>query len=230
MAPVDLIPHGPKITRIFVHPPEPVVIEWIISLFCWLACIFFYLRHRQNLMSAPDSRLRKQYLAVIAFPLVISSLSLMCSLSVRAAYLWFLGVKLYEARTLYAFLKNLMMLLGKDPDKIADKLQEGVPRRIYSAPPLMCCLYPCTRPTYAPSWLLRIIPDLVFQFIFVVPLTGIIELWLFLDELYTSRIPEVLEVLSMLLAMQGLFIIYIASYDVLKLYNPTKNLFVSNSL
>jgi len=221
MAPKILAPHGPKLSDIFINPPQSIVVQWILSLLCWWACIFCYIRHRHSLYSTPDSRLRKHYLMVVAFPLVISSLSLVCMLSVRPAYMWFLFQKLYEARTLYSFMKVLMILLGRDPEKIATKLRTGIPQPVIAAPPLLCWLYPCTKPIYAPLWLIKLIPDLVFQFVLLVPLTGVVELWLSLDG-YASNIPQMVEIFSMFVAMQGLFILYIASHEFLKSYNPTR--------
>jgi len=126
-----LLPHGPKVTHIFNNPPEAVIIQWVLSLICWAVCLILYYRHRHNLVSAPDSKLRQQYLIVIAFPMVISSLSLICALSVRAAYLWSLGQKLYEARTLYAFLKILMILLGRDPEKNCKQIKDRYSKTNY---------------------------------------------------------------------------------------------------
>jgi len=141
--------------------------------------------------------------------------------SVRPAFLWELAQKVYEALTLYAFFVGLMVLLGHDPIKAASILKQSPATRWKSAPPLCCCLRPCVAATHMSANVLETIQFFVVQFVWVVPIMGFLQLWMFIDGFPTSIGPNVVIIVSMFICLEGLFMLYRASHNSLTRYNPT---------
>jgi len=63
--------------------------------------------------------------------------------------------------------------------------------------------------------------SLVVQFVYVIPLMGLVQLWMFLDGWSSSSGPGIVSIISTLIAMQGLFMLYRGTYPVIHHYHPT---------
>jgi hypothetical protein len=217
----EISPHGPRITDIDIDTPNMMLAFWIIACICWAICFIIFFRQRSAYLKTPYTSLRDYYLRILAFPLVISSFSLACLFSVRPAFVWELAQHIYEAMTLLAFMHVLMALLGHDAHRIVQRLKKGNAARIWAAPPLLCFFRPCVKETYMTAATVRFTYFLVNQFVYIIIAGGFFRLWMFIDGFDNSLVPGYIGTISMIIAMQGLFMIYRASHQALDSWHPT---------
>jgi len=217
---INISPHGPKIGDVGDDTPSIVKIIWALCIITWCITFLIYFRQRRKLKSQPFTALRDSYLQIVAFPLVIGSFSLACVFSVRPAFVWELFQHMYEAFTLLAFSHVLLALLGHDSHVIVTTLQKSPPVKIYSAPPFLCFLECCTSPAHLTAFGVDLSYFLIYQYIYIVPLQGFFVLWLYLDGNQVSPVPNIFAIISMLFALQGLFILFRATRSALADYQP----------
>jgi len=217
----EISPDGPRINGAFEGTPGMIVALWVIGIIFWIVCLLVYFRQRAQFRQVPFSFLRECYLTIIAFPLVISTLSIACMVSVRPAFLWELAQKVYESLTLYAFFMGLMVLLGHDPQKVTTLLKQGPATSWCTAPPCCCWFRFCVPASHMNVSVLEFIRFLVVQYVWVVPIMGFLQLWMLIDGWKTSIVPSLIVIGAMLICFQGLFMLYRASHETLTRYRPT---------
>jgi len=180
-----------------------------------------WLQHRRTLLQAPRSELRRRYLAIITFPFVICTLSVVCLFSVRPAYLWEWFQKIYESYTLLSFAICIMVFMGYDSEVAARAMKEnGTPTPWMTTVPFTIFFRPCVSPSFMPAWAVDFAYLLVVQFVYIVPLIGLVQLWMLLDGWSSSSAPVVVGIVSTLIAVQGLFMLYKGTFPVIEHYRP----------
>jgi len=142
----------------------------------------------------------------------------MCKLlAVIAPRLWkilFLLATIYEVTAFWCFMKLVFSFVGKDDEEILARFAEAPATRMWAAPPLACCFRPCIRERQPDAGDLRTIRALLTQFLIISPLMAVIECSEKLSH-HAHKVVGRIEVLSLLLAMYGLFALIIATHDVL---------------
>jgi len=98
---------------------------------------------------------------------------------------------------------------------------KGSPAKIWAAPPLLCVLHPIVEETYINAATLKFVYLCVDQYVYIIPAGGFFRLWMFIDGFSSSLIPGYIGTISMIIAVQGLFMIYRASKATIKDYHPT---------
>jgi len=233
--------HGPTIAETWDHMTGWLIATWAVAFFFWLFSMVTWYRHRNELMTCQRSMLRELYIRISTLSVVFSTTSLLTLVFPRPAYLWHFLRVIYEVFTLKCFEYNITELLGvvgapgrgygsaeEERQNALKVLLEAQPQKYYGAPPLGCCFLPCLKRMNFSSRLYTNSKRLVSQYLYFRPLAGLTILWLILDnslgdtEQYTGY-PEGtilggLETLSMLVAMEGLFILYWGSRSALAQY------------
>jgi len=129
--------------------------------------------------------------------------------------------KIAEARTVLAFATSILIFLGHDAEKVAATLRKGSPSKWHTVF-LLCCFQPCFEPSYITSGWIQFAYALVIQFVFIVPFLGVIELWATIDSWSGNLNAGIaLGIISTIIAVQGLFMLWRSTKEILHRYRPT---------
>jgi len=115
-----------------------------------------------------------------------------------------------------------MALMGYDSEVVARVMKEKGEQTYWPTTiPFTFMFRSCISPSFMPPWAVDFTFYLVVQFAVIVPLMGLIQLWMLLDGWESSSAPSIVGIISTLVAMQGLFMLYRATYPVINHYRPT---------
>jgi len=235
--------HGPTIAETWDHITPWLGVAWLVAFAFWGFSIFIWYQHRAELMQQPRTFLRELYLRICSLSVVFSTTAFLTLLFPRPAFCFAFIRAIYESFTLKFFEYNMTELLAVVGSpaggygSMEETRQRGLkillaepPQKYYGAPPLGCCWLPCLSPVTYTDRLFTISKRFVSQYMYIRPLSGLIILWMILDDSFggvedLTGYPEGtvlggIESLSMLIAMQGLFMIYWASRRRLHDYHP----------
>lgn len=153
---------------------------------------------------------------IASVPLAVTALKYVAVLAPRTWKALYVLAAVYEVFAFRAFRSLVLELVsvdnaGKDPVKV---MAEAEPVAPWAVPPLACCLRPCARKRHFTPTDDRLSEVLLAQFMVVKPVAAVIEMTENLTHSQEKRLGEV-ELLSLLLAMYGLFSLLEASHAVL---------------
>lgn len=155
---------------------------------------------------------------IAAAPMVISVLKLFAVLAPRTWKMVFLLAAIYEVAAFRGFLWLILGFIAETPEEAMSVLaSSSQQRRIWMVPPCCCvwvfCL-PCMVPRVPVPKDLQVIHLLMWQFIVIVPVVACMELIDAIPERWHGYLVN-LDVVSLLLAMYGLFALLFMAEGVL---------------
>jgi len=193
--------------------------------------LYVYFKHRAELYDEPRGVLRDWYIRLSSLSLVFGSTAIATLVFPRPAFIFEFIRAIWECLCLVAFGHVMTELLSivaapgagytsleQQRDRALDLAAKGPPFKYYAAPPLGCFCRPIWPLRRFDSSMMTLCRRLVAQYLYIRPISGIINLWIQVDESsaivkertgYTeATITGFIEGASMLIAMQGLFMLF----------------------
>jgi len=193
--------------------------------------LFVYFKHRAELYQEPRGVLRDWYLRLTSLSVVFGTTAMATLVFPRPAFIFEFVRAIWECLCLVAFghvMTELLSIVAAPGagyasleqlrDRALDLASKGPPFKYYAAPPLGCLFRPIVPLRKFDSGMMTLCRRLVAQYLYIRPISGIINLWIQVDESadivkertgYTeATITGFIEGASMLIAMQGLFMLF----------------------
>jgi len=182
-------------------------------------------------MKEPRTVLRNWYLRLTSLSVVFASTAMATLIFPRPAFIFEFIRAIWECLCLVSFGDVMTELLSivaapgagyasleEQRTRALDLAANGPPIKYWAAPPLGCWFRLCVPAIKFDTHMMTICRRLVTQYLYIRPFSGIINLWIQVDESsviveentgYTeSTITGFIEGASMLVAMQGLFMLF----------------------
>ena len=197
--------------------PASVQIVWIACAGCTILSLARWWTHRRSILMVRRSEKRQLTLTLIFLGPAFALTTFLPLFFVRSAALFEVLRSLQEALAIHAFSRLIIELLGGEGEAL-QHLQQLPEGKYITVPPVCCLCKPCARQRPFTKKLMRVSLNLVEQFVYVVPACAALGVWVELEKGDSaSDISDALEitldvvqVISLTLAMYGLFIIFLA--------------------
>eukprot|EP00298_Acanthocystis_sp_HF-20_P010870 c19096_g1_i2.p1 GENE.c19096_g1_i2~~c19096_g1_i2.p1 ORF type:complete len:313 (+),score=97.10 c19096_g1_i2:32-970(+) len=214
----------PSTRELFQAPTSTFLTHIFLALSLWLVTGLFSAYYVYELKkSQHKSAIRHYYCLIVMFAFFNASLGCLGMIDMRNHYVYDILRSIYEAFALSAFLQIMIRLSGGEKNLITNAAEHS-PRNWFRSPPCGF-LFLCRKAERFTPQTLRYAELVVKQFIICIVSIAIISFLLFNQGLMNARqisfshaFPYIhaVEVVSMLFAVHGLFIVYFAVHDPLE--------------
>lgn len=215
--------------------PVRFISAWVSGgLAVLITCIIAY-RHMRELSKRPISMLRKHYQQIAVFAPILGITAVCALFNPRCFNLVKMLQVQAEAVVLGAFGDIVFLVLADESSthyegtpmkddplgvKIISALNEGGRKPHFAVPPFLCCFRTCMRPHFLAPKHLLLARNLVKQYAYLVVISAIGIMWIALSMslhkliIYAKILNDVVKV-SGFVAIYGLFVMYLATHDLL---------------
>lgn len=221
---------GPSLSEVLSTANAGTKAMWGLSAVMAVATIALSVIQHVALYRAPYSNRRQLFLSIIQLAPIAVTCSFMSLFFPRATDLLEMMRACFEAITVYSFVLMLVDMMGGSLSTIA-RLEKEAPRKILSGGPCCCFFRVCDRPRYLTDDLLAWCLRFGKQFYYTVPTISFIRIFILLEregDLSQSSLISILlgvvQFISILFAMYGLFILYLATITALIKFKITYKL------
>eukprot|EP00053_Salpingoeca_punica_P007689 m.69982 g.69982 ORF g.69982 m.69982 type:complete len:348 (-) comp14280_c0_seq1:325-1368(-) len=237
----SLIHEGPQIHDVLEAANGPTIVMWALAACCVVVTLAVYAVHRRQLKSRlPRSSPGRWWtLAIVAMGPVFALTSFASLFFPRVSGVLGVARSFSESLAVYSYVCLLLHKMGGIDGAVAMVRRHRQEYDKYLATPPLCCVCrPCCCEVRMEARLLSLCHKMAMQFVYVVPITGFLSLWVELESdrcidpeddhwrVYDTleAILQITDVCSVLLAMWGLMIIFFASKGAIRDFQPGKKL------
>ncbi len=178
------------LAQVFADATTLNIVAWALSGVFALGTLIIWFRHWRTLRAAPESERRSYVLGITRLGFIFPVTTFLPLFFVRAHALFGLVRALQEAVSIDQFVRYEIDLLG-GIHTAGSTLQAAGPKQILGVPPFCCFCRLCCPLVTPTEKIIRMCRWAATQFVYIVPATAFIGIWIQLETMSEDVTPWV---------------------------------------